>query len=148
MLLDKIRSHIRLDYQYIFDEFGFPKYSTQAIVLQLYRQAAWTIFSQNDKKFNRFWRRHLHEILFFAENHIDSLHSSITNQCLPKNSESRINHLSAVITGDILRKSRKWHQHPRWHIYHWEIQWNFIQDIKEYFKPKRKPSECKTGKFE
>lgn len=146
-LLAKVVEELKFQCEYMFDNRGYPKYSVISIALQLYRQAAWVYFRPNEKKFNKFFSNHLHDCIFFAENPIDSLHSSISKPCKrPEEKEYRIKHLAAVILADICTKDRKWYQHPRWHIHHWEIQWIFIEQIKYLFKKGKKQNPVFCGK--
>lgn len=38
-----------------------------------------------------------------------------------------------MVYADILRKERKWYQHPKWHIHHWSIQFHPIQQFKKRY---------------
>lgn len=104
-----------------FDSAGWPNFSTSAITLAMFRIAARHHFGSWNKA-NRFVRRHLLEILFFAENPTDSLHPSITNRYGVEPREDRIRSMASVVYGCVLRWSRPWYRHPRWHFWHWQFQ--------------------------
>jgi hypothetical protein len=38
----------------------------------------------------------------------------------------------ACIGGYILRKRRPWYRHPRWHVWHWQLQIHPLQDFKRW----------------
>ena len=47
--------------------------------------------------------------------------------------EERINHFTSIVISDILRKYRKWCQHPKWHIRHWHLQIHPLQRLKRRY---------------
>lgn len=136
-IISEFEFNFKHDYWFTHD--GIPVFSTQGIVLNMYKAAAWKMFYPNRRKYNRFLRKYLFEILSFAENPTDSLHTSITQEYRYRmiehdrsqvdSREDRIRQFAAIIYTDILRKERKWYQHPRWHIHHWRIQFHPIQQL-------------------
>lgn len=49
--------------------------------------------------------------------------------------QKRSDHLAGIMRGiasDLLRKRRRWWQHPRWHIHHWKIQVHPLQQFKRW----------------
>lgn len=139
-ILDKIKKEFDFNYKhyYWFDEKGIAKFSTAGVLLNMYQTAAWIHFKRDRKKFNNFLRKHLHSILLFAENPTDCGGDNITGKFyLSTNSnllsEDRFNGMAGMIYTDILRKERKWYQHPKWHIHHWNIQIHPLQKLKRRF---------------
>jgi hypothetical protein len=152
-IFEKVVSEFRFNFDknYWFTEDGTPIFSTPGIVLCMYRSAGWIIFNSDKtgsdsswKKFNKFIKNHLHEILHFSENPTDSLHTAITREMYYRTIEhdrskvesrdDRIRHFASVVYGDILRKIRPWYKHPRWHVHHWRVSvnwynWWIIRDI-------------------
>jgi hypothetical protein len=125
-VLRKIKSFYEFnwdaDYGSWFDATGYPRLSTIGIALQMFRGAAWEHFRHSRAKTDRFLKRHLYDILSFAENTVDSLHPSIVGKYgFPERSE-RISHFASVVYGCVLRWTRPWWRHPRWHVHHWQIQ--------------------------
>ena len=127
--------HFKHNYWFTAD--GTPKFSTPGTVLIMYRTAAWKIFYPSRRKFDRFFRMHLHNILHFAENDFDSLHNAITREMYYRTVEhdrsqvesrqERIAYLASVVYCDIMRKLRPWYKHPRWHVHHWRLSFNKYQ---------------------
>lgn len=104
-----------------------PKMSTLAIALEIYHHATWVYFDKNRRRQSRFMRKHLVDILHFAENPIDSLNVIIENTYDAKGTE-RVNELlglASTVFADICRKERPWWKHPRWHFWHWKISFHF-----------------------
>jgi hypothetical protein len=149
-LMEKVRKEFAFNFKhnYWFNDAGYPKFSVIAITLEMYSHAAWIIFMhQNNenpdrKRHSKFMKKHLYDILHFAENPTDSLHSSITMHYGVESQEERIRHFASIVTADIFRKERKWWQHPRWHIHHWKIQFHPWQRFKRRYLDKC----CKCGK--
>lgn len=112
---------------------GSPKLSVSAVVLNLFWRAAWEHFSHDRSKTAAFMQRHLFDILFFAENPVDSLHPTITGKYGFDRRDQRISQLASVIYGWILRAEQKWWQHPRWHIHHWRIQVHPWQQLRRRY---------------
>lgn len=144
-LSNGIRQEFEFNFKhnYWFTEDGMPIFSTQGIVLNMYGAAAWKIFYPNRKKYDRFFRKHIYDILKFAENPTDSLHTAVTNEyryrmiehdrTKVESRQERISGFASVVYSDIMRKLRPWYRHPRWHVHHWRISfniysaWNFGQ---------------------
>lgn len=105
---------------------GFPALSTHAIALNLFWFAALEHFGLNPvrswKKSKKFMRKHLLDILLFAENPFDSLHDAITLKFgNDVKREERIRSMAGVVYAWILRAERPWWKHPRFHFWHWRI---------------------------
>ena len=119
---------------------GTMNMSIHGIVLDLFFRAAHIVFNCNHKKKDKYINKNLARILHFAENPIDSLHTSITrkfeNACGEPYSEASrkewIQTTASIIYGYILRDARPWYKHPRWHIHHWHFQIHPLQGIKRY----------------
>lgn len=152
-LIKKVRSEFTFNFQhnYWFNDGGYPVFSVSGTVLQMYSSAAWQIFMWKDgnnptkrarRRYKQFMRDYLFDILQFAENPADSLHSSITMKYEVEKREERIDHFVSVVLSDIMRKLRPWYKHPRWHIHHWEIQFHPWCQLKRRFWDKC----CKCGK--
>jgi len=121
---------------------GEPHFSVSGIVLNLFFRAANEVFRCNGRtnwKTSRRWmQRHLFDLLFFAENTTDSLRDSITRtfeigcgeKYTPEARSERIRALASSIYGWILRAERPWWKHPRWHVWHWRLQFHPWQNLK------------------
>lgn len=155
-LLKKVKSDFEFEFKhnYWFNDAGYPIFSTMGTALCMYSRAAWTYFiwKHNDnpsdkanRQYKKFMRKYLFDFLHFAENSTDSLHSSITMKYGVEAKEERINHFTSVVLCDILRKDRKWYQHPKWHIRHWQIQFHPWQKFKRRWLDKC--SKCGTRGF-
>lgn len=131
-ILEDIKKSFRFEYEYLFTDNGSPKFSPQAITLHLFRRAAYQHF--NDwKKVDRYIKDHLHDLLHFAENPVDSLLGTINETT--KNAiqdEQKWNLLAVIIYPYILRDLRPWYKSPRWHIWHWKIQVPLIQNLQRW----------------
>ena len=114
-----------------FDASGRPLYSVSAIVLNAVRQAAWHHYGKSRRKRDRFMRKHLPDILFFAENTVDSMHPSVTGRYgIEKDRNERIRHFASIIYPWVVRQDQKWWQHARWHFWHWRFQIHPLQKLK------------------
>ncbi len=132
-VLKQIKSSFENDWKYWFNDQGDPMFSTHGIVLCMFRLAACFHFKYSHKNIDSFMKNYLYDILHFAENPIDSLSDYITNRYnTPK--EERLNSLADCIYGWILRESRPWYKHPRWHFWHWEIKFDFTHPFLKMFK--------------
>lgn len=106
----------------LFAPTGAPHLSVIGITLNLFFVAAIEVFGSRDKA-ARFMRRNLFEILWFAENPVDSAHDGITLKFGNDYSrDDRIRQHASMVYGWILREQRPWWQHPKWHVWHWSIQ--------------------------
>jgi len=128
----------------LFKPSGDPHLSVHAIVLNLFFMAAMEVFESdgrtNWKRAKRFMKKHLLDILLFAENPMDSLFDGITRKFEKgcgeeygtRQREERIRNLASCIYGWILRAERPWYRHPRWHIHHWRLQLPIWQSFKRF----------------
>jgi hypothetical protein len=120
----------------LFKPDGDPHLSPVAITLGLFRIAAKHHFDDWDKA-DKFVRNHLYDIIWFAENPTDSLFDSITRKfekgCkepyTPRHREERIRNFAGIIYACVLRWSRPWYRHPKWHVHHWKLQVPFFQRV-------------------
>lgn len=126
----------------LFNDAGYPKFSTIGVALSLYSRAAWTYFiwkhggetsGKPHRQYKKFMRKYLYDFIAFAENPLDSIHGAINMVYGVEAKESRITHFTDVILTDILRKDRPWYRHPRWHIHHWKIQFHPWQNFKRRY---------------
>lgn len=124
----KSEFNFNLKHNYWFDKDGKQLFSTIATLLLMYRAALWIHFDRNRNKQDRFFRKYLADIIWFAENPTDCMGDSITNKW-DDTTEGRFNGMASMIYSDICRKERKWYQHPKWHIHHWHIQFVFLRDL-------------------
>jgi len=121
-----------------FREDGSPNYSTQGIVLNMFYQAAYVYFHNKRNKTKKWMQDNLFDILNFAENPVDSLHSDIVGQFrIPCGEtwkkEYALDNYVSIIYGWLLRETRPWYKHPRWHMHHWNLQIHPLQNIKRRF---------------
>lgn len=144
-ILEKIKSEFdfNLKHHYWFDENGVQIFSTIGTMLLMYRTALYVVNDGDRSKTEKFMTKHLYNIMIDAENPHDCIGDSITNRWAAKTQEEQLGSLPSIIYGDILRKSRKWYQHPKWHVHHWKIQFDFIRRIKrKYFTKKNDNDVC------
>lgn len=134
-VLKKIQNEFDFNYKhnYWFNKKGKQIFSTIGTLMQMYQCAAWIHFKHNRKKKDAFMLKHCSNIIQFAENPIDCGGDSITNKWNYENREERFGGMAGMIYTDILRKERKWYQHPKWHIHHWSIQFHPVQQLKRKF---------------
>lgn len=133
-ILKKIKSEFEFNFKhnYWFDKEGRQVFSTIGTLMLMYRIAAWTHFNYNREKTDRFMRKYCVDIINFAENPTDCGGDDITGRWYNDNllSKERFSNFARMVYTDILRKERKWFQHPRWHFWHWEIQFHPLQKLK------------------
>ena len=117
-----------------------PRYESTGMGVALFHQVAYYYFralsgssDKAGKLRDKYMCKQLPWIIWFANNPTDSIHSSLTK---PMDYDERVQ-LIRIILGCVIRDNRKWYQHPKWHIKHWQIQWVFIQDIKKKMFPTR-----------
>lgn len=116
---------------------GMPNMGVTAIVLNLFFIAANEVFKvdgyTNWKKTRRWMQANLFDIMLFAENPTDSLrHDVVRFWGQETKRDERIHNIASCIYGWILRETRPWYKHPRYHFWHWKIQWVFGQKLWRY----------------
>lgn len=115
---------------------GEPQMSLHAIALNLYSCALFEFFAKGRdyskvwRKTRKYMRKHMFNILHFAENPTDSLRDSILQTFGKEDKQARIRSIASMIYGDILRTSRPWYKNPDLHIHHWRFQFPLLQQLK------------------
>lgn len=94
--------------------------SPMGIALEMFWHAAHETLGS--KKARRFMRQHLYDILSFSENNTDSMHWFLTQKYGPEPRTDRIHGAAVMVYGCVLRWTRPWYLHPRWHFWHWRIR--------------------------
>lgn len=116
-----------------FAENGEPNFSPQAIAIGMFRVAANIHFGHWSNRANEFLAEHVFEILFFAENNFDSLCTFIT-QHYGRDSQATVSSRSMeaarIVYSWICRADRPWWKHPRFHFWHWKIQFHPWQRLR------------------
>ena len=112
--------------------------SSIGITVDMFRMATWEYFKHNRKKQKAWMKKHLYELISFAENPVDSLNNSIQGTFRigtgeEWNREDALNEYTSTIYGYILRSEQKWYQHPRWHVHHWNFQFHPWQQLKRRY---------------
>lgn len=132
-----------------FNKHGENVLSVRGIVLDMYIYAAKIVLNPNDKispgkmwkKAWRFVNKNYAEIMYFAENNRDSMRDNIVRKfeigCNVEYTKEKrtemINHCASIIACDVARRNRPWYKAPRWHIWHWKIQFHPIQNFKRRY---------------
>lgn len=116
---------------------GFPKKSNAGIMLDMFAVASRRFYAgrldrHGWRRSQRFMRRHLFEILQFAEGGADNMQDAIEQKHGPSPQDERIARFAAVVYGCLLRWNRPWYRHPRWHVWHWRIQVHPVQRFKRW----------------
>ena len=116
---------------------GEPQMSCHAIALNLYSSALVEFFVKGRREYGKVWkqvrkymRKHMFNILHFAENPTDSLRDSILQTFGKADRRARMHSIASMIYGDILRTSRPWYKNPDLHIHHWKIYFPLLQQLK------------------
>jgi hypothetical protein len=127
---------------------GMPVMSVSGTALNLFLVAAGHHFSRGRQpdwdRAHQFCRKHLFDILIFAENPTDSLRDSLVRTFGKSDKrKERIRSVASCVYAWILRESRPWYKHPRWHVHHWSFQFPALQLLnRRLFK---KCSVCGKG---
>jgi hypothetical protein len=101
---------------------GSPHLSPMGITLNIFFIVAIEHFGTREKAV-RWMQKNLIELLLFAENPFDSLHDGIVGTWgIERDRAHRIRGMASSAYGWLLRSTRPWYKHPRWHFWHWEIQ--------------------------
>ena len=110
-----------------------------SVGLDMFRCALWVVFAQDRAMSNKFLRKHLHNILSFCDNSVDCLFGSwdfghaAEIAAKPRELEDAIHSMSGCVYGWILRETRPWYKHPRWHVHHWRVNCVPWYRIKRWF---------------
>jgi hypothetical protein len=142
-MLEKVKKEFLFQFKhnYWFKEDGTPIFSTIGTAVQMYHQASWIMFMHmnNDKpdrkKHQQFMRKHLYDIIQFAENPVDCIGDDIIMKWgkSERTPEERANSFAATVCTGIMREIRPWYKHPRWHVHHWSIQFHPWQQLKRRY---------------
>lgn len=144
---------------WFYPETGTPVYSPMAIAIGMFT-GAMHCMGWNFERTERFMQSHLYQILQFAENPVDSLYDSFVMKWgrdlrideldtpatrarkLARWREDRIRNFASIVYAWILRESRPWYKHPRWHVWHWEIKLPVLQMLRRWLFDRC----CKCGR--
>lgn len=132
-----------------FNPYGENVLSVQAIVLNMYLRAAKIALNPSGKtppgkmwdKAWKFINKNYAQIMYFAENNVDSLRDAVVRtfeigrqvEYTKKERDEKIRHFAGIVASDIMRRNRKWYQHPKWHIHHWRITFPIFRTIKRKY---------------
>lgn len=113
---------------------GEQNYSTHALVLAMFRIAANEHFGHWSRQTSSFLRRHVYDILMFAENSCDSLCTDIEQKHGVRDGDrkAQARRIAHVVYAWILRSQRPWYRHPRWHVWHWHLQIHPLQSFRRW----------------
>lgn len=116
---------------------GMPVRSNHAIALDMFYVAARIVFRGRFDRHgwrgaSRFMRRHLFDILQLAESPSDGLKESFEQHYGPSPLDERLENFAGIVYGWILRAERPWYRHPKWHIWHWQLQIYPLQHFKRW----------------
>jgi len=141
-----------------FNKEGENVVSVRGIVLNMYIYAAKIALDKDGKtEPGKMWdiawkfvNKNYAQIMYFAENNRDSIRDVIVRkfsigcdvEYTPEKRKEMIRECASYVGCDIMRKQRKWYHHPKWHIWHWEIQFHPFQNLKRRYWDKC----CECGK--
>lgn len=140
-------NHATKEYDFgLFDSSGNPKYSNIYITTYLFRLGASIFFARtlkqrNWKKAEKWMNKEFMRLVMFSEGEVDSMDTLIKNK-YGYQREQRVRDAARIIYGWLLRDTRPWYKHPRWHIHHWKLQCHPLQSLKRTLFSKC----CKCGK--
>lgn len=115
-----------------FNADGNPRLSVQAIAINMFSTAIHRMTEYNWDLRKKFMRKHLYDILYFAENNVDSMRDGIMQKYGSEAKPDRIRRHAVMVYTWILRAQRPWYKHPRWHIWHWKLQIHPLQKFKRW----------------
>ena len=121
-------------HNYWFHESGLPKFSVPGLLLQMYSAALWKHYYPNHWAYDRFFRRHLHDILRFAENPVDSMKDSFQMKYGGEHNEARLRNYAQIVYTDVCRKIRPWYKKPAWHIHHWRVTIYWLAFVPKFIR--------------
>lgn len=100
--------------------------------LSMFRIVANNHFGHWSRRANRFLQDNLFDILFFIDNDCDSINTGIRRAGAETGGrrEEILRSLARVIYSWVLRKQRPWWKHPKWHFWHWRLQFHPWQNFK------------------
>lgn len=108
---------------------GSPRMSTIAIINNLVFWAVYVHYGYHWKKrgkTSRFMRKHFYDIVMFAENTTDSMYDKVMQTFGKERSrEERIREFAEIIYAWVLRQDRPWWKAPRYHFWHWKINFRW-----------------------
>jgi len=133
-VLAKIIKDFQFEWKDWFKEDGQPILSVIGTTLSMFQRALWShLGGEGWERPRNFMRKHLYEIIMFAENPTDSLFELMTCKYGQERQEDRIERFASIIYGWILRADLPWYRHPRWHVWHWRLQIHPWQALKRRY---------------
>lgn len=121
---------------------GLPMMSVSSIVLNIYSQVTYVMMGH--ERARKYMQDNIASILLFAENPTDSLRDSIcltfgddgyeklSDKARTRRRAERIHSIASIVYADVLRKTRPWWKHPKWHVHHWQFQFPLIDTFNRW----------------
>ncbi len=103
--------------------------TTYSFALTLFQRAAYIYFGDDWDKAKKWMRKNFYDLFYFSNNPTDSIINALIRATY---SEREIEYFSSIIYGYILRETRPWWKHPKWHIHHWQIQVPLVTKLKRF----------------
>lgn len=114
------------EWMYMFGKYAY-KYQQPSAFEVIH--ALWSIYAWRLFKRRRLTHHEIDEIAGLASNPNDNLRHVIFDA---SRSEEQMRIFGALVLRCYLRVHRKWHQHPKWHVRHWQIQIPVVQTFKRW----------------
>lgn len=114
------------EWDFMFGRYAY-KYqqpSAHEVVYALWKIIAWRMFKRRSLNLHEF-----QEIADLAANPTDNLRAVVFDAA---RSPEQARRLGALMLRCYVRLHRPWWRHPKWHVYHWQVQIHFTQKLKRW----------------
>jgi len=110
------------------EEKYLPKHDVLTMLYSVYTNLHWFMFR------NRLQYKDLARILYLGCSQNDNLryYCDLQDRDNTPLNEDEIKRFYWLVARQILHAHRKWYQHPRWHIHHWQVQIHPWQKFKRW----------------
>ena len=138
--IEKIEREVRFELKYWFEDVGdgtlHPRVCAEAVVYQAFQMIAWRVFRKTLKP------KHIPDILSLTYNHIDNFADTFMGRWGPVRPDDVVRSCY-FIARSFKRMERPWYRHPRWHVWHWQLQIHPWQQFKRWAF--ERCAKCKRG---